>query len=115
MNKPPDIQDIEDGKASCKTYIEQTKLLTSLASAFIIAPAVVTKFTDFTINGLLIGSEILFVVSVLFGYLTLGGVTYNQRAGNYEIYRNNVIIPSRIQFSAYLVGITLFGWWSLGG
>jgi hypothetical protein len=101
----------DDKKIACNTFVEQTKLLTSLASAFIVAPAVVKGFTDLVLGWQVFGAEILFVISVLGGYFTLAAITGTQFKGIYNVYRPAIQWGGRIQFFAYVFGIALFGWW----
>lgn len=105
----------DDRKEACKTYVEQTKLLVTLASAFLIAPA--------TLIGLLrpetgarltraqlywaIAAEGCFVLSVCFGYVVLGSVAGSQDAGTYDVFRPATRWASMLQFLAYIVGVTL--------
>lgn len=114
MDEKPKVvrsSDIEDRKTACQTFIEQTKLLTSLASAFIIAPAVVHQLLKLTISWQIIIAEILFVLSVLFGYIALGAITGTQNSGEYDVYRKAVMNSGRLQFLTYVIGISLFGYW----
>jgi len=99
------------GQEACKTFIEQTKLLTSLASAFIIAPAVVPNLTKVVLGWPIIVTEILFVLSVLAGYIALGAIAGSQNRGEYDVYRPAVMRWGLAQFVTYLVGIGLFGYW----
>lgn len=96
---------------ACKTFIEQTKLLTSLASAFIIAPAVVLDLLGVVLVWPIIGAEVLFVISVLAGYIAMGAIAGTQNKGDYDVYRPAVRISGLIQFFTYLAGIALFGYW----
>jgi hypothetical protein len=70
--------DSQDGpKEACKTYIEQTKLLVTLASAFVVAPAAIVAFFEGKnsigaspeLVSKFLWAEGLFVFSVLSGYL----------------------------------------------
>lgn len=81
----PDQRD--DRKEACKTYIEQTKLLVTLASAFVLAPVAFVGYvrndkslqilSAAEIKGLM-GAEGLFILSVLVGYVVLGGLAGTQ-------------------------------------
>ena len=99
-----------------KTFIEQTKLLVTLASGFILAPPAVLSFLRkpdggrpsfvpwsrfFWAEGLLIGS-------ILAGYLVLGTVAGSQYRGDYDVYRAATRISSLVQLVLYLAGITVF-------
>jgi hypothetical protein len=107
----PDSEKIKHRQEACKTFIEQTKLLTSLASAFIIAPAVVSNFLKASLIWPIIAAELLFVVSVLAGYIALGAIAGSQHRGNPDVHRPAVRLWGLTQFIAYLGGIGLFGYW----
>jgi hypothetical protein len=110
-NSPP------DGKAeACKTYIEQTKLLVTLASAFLFAPAgLVALLKDkdtvhldkYTMIWFLV-VEALFVLSVLTGYVVLGTLAGSQDDGSFNVYRPATMRFSLIQFGLYLGGMGMF-------
>jgi hypothetical protein len=106
----------EGKKEACKTYLEQTKLLVTLASAFLFAPAGLIAIvkdrpalkissTDFT---WFVVTEALFVVSVLAGYVAIGSVTGSQDSEAFNVFRPATRISSLIQFGCYLLGIILF-------
>jgi len=78
---------LEHHKDSCKTYIEQTKLLVTLASAFIIAPAVTFTLAPNSNLILLILSEVLFIFSVISGYIVLATISGSQAIDDYNIHR----------------------------
>jgi hypothetical protein len=106
---------LEWKKEACKTYIEQTKLLVTLASAFLIAPAAILgllkdhPFMERWLGWQLIGAETAFVVSVLSGYVALSGITGSQDRGEFDVFRKGVRWSSLIQFFSYLLGMMLFG------
>lgn len=62
------------GQEVCRTFIEQTKLLVTLASAFVVAPAAVLAFSQLRFAWLIVFGEALFILSVLAGYVALGAV-----------------------------------------
>ena len=110
-NSPP------QGKTeACKTYIEQTKLLVTLASAFLLAPAgLVAILKDKNAAGIdqctmiwFIIVEALFVLSVLTGYVVLGSLAGSQDNGSFDIFRPATRFFSIIQFALYLIGIAMF-------
>lgn len=111
MTHPIINREKSDKQEACKTFIEQTKLLTSLASAFIIAPAVVKGFTELVLNRKVFVAETAFVISVVAGYTALGAISGTQFRGEYNVHRPAVKWSGLIQFCAYLLGIVLFGWW----
>ena len=98
----------EGQKEAIRTYIEQTKLLVTLASAFLFAPAAfIGIMKDRTASGLdktqlywFIASEVLFIISVLAGYVVLGTLTGSQAAGTFDVFR-----PATRCFSLAQLGI----------
>jgi hypothetical protein len=107
----------ENRKEACKTYIEQTKLLVTLASAFLIAPVALFGFAqnDKGIPAvrphelhLILCSDIGFIVSVLLGYVVLGAVAGSQSDGSYDVYRKATRVFSILQLITYLAGLVLF-------
>jgi len=106
----------EGRKEACKTYLEQTKLLVTLASAFLFAPAgLVALLKDRTAAGAkyehigwLISAEVLFVISVLSGYVALGSLAGSQDREEFDVYRSSVRYASLTQFAAYLAGLVIF-------
>ncbi|GAB3892481.1 hypothetical protein GCM10028803_05350 [Larkinella knui] len=91
---------------ACKTYLEQTKLLVTLASAFILAPSIFfEKFNFF--DGLTIYYELCFVLSVLFGYVVFGTITGTQHKGEFNVYNRGTMWFSRGQFFLFILGIVL--------
>lgn len=102
------ISNLDDRKESCKSYLEQTKLLVTLASAFLLPPAFIyTVLKVATLNYLLI-SEGSFVASVFFGYIVFGSIAGSQRSGEYDVYRPATRVSSLLQIGAYLVGLVFF-------
>jgi hypothetical protein len=107
---------VTDGqKEACKTYIEQTKLLVALASAFIFAPpALLTLMKDAHDVGvgnvlrMFVIAEALFVASVLAGYVVLGCVTGSQNDGSFDVFRLATRMSSILQLVFYLLGVTAF-------
>ncbi len=106
----------EGRKEACKTYIEQTKLLVTLASAFLFAPpSLVAMLKDKVAVGLtntgtcwLIVAESLFVGSVLSGYVVLGSLAGSQDDGSFNVFRGATRFFSLIQFLLYVVGLIVF-------
>jgi hypothetical protein len=106
----------EGRKEAVKTYVEQTKLLVALASAFLIAPpALVAIFKDGSLISItpakgrwLMGAEIGFVVSVIAGYIVLASIAGRQHAGEFNVYRPVTRWFSIIQFLFYLLGLIVF-------
>jgi len=106
----------EGKKEASKTYLEQTKLLVTLASAFLFAPAgLVAIVKDRAAAGVTNASivwfiivEALFVCSVLAGYIAIGSLAGSQDAGDFDVYRPATRIFSLLQFTLYLVGLIVF-------
>jgi hypothetical protein len=108
---------VPDGKKEAiKTYIEQTKLLVTLASAFIFAPAgLVAILKDRTAAGIgskeLVGfivAEFFFISSVFAGYVVLGTITGSQEDGTFDVYRPATMRASLAQVATYLLGLLVF-------
>lgn len=106
-----------DGKKeACKTYIEQTKLLVTLASAFLFAPAgLVAILKDRAAANIshagiawFIVIEALFIGSVVFGYIVLGSLAGSQDKGDFDVFRPATRVISLFQFVFYLGGISMF-------
>ncbi|MCF8369344.1 MAG: hypothetical protein K9G76_09905 [Bacteroidales bacterium] len=98
----------EHHKDSIKTYTEQTKLLVTLASAFIIAPAATFTLVPEANLYLLIFSELFFVLSVLSGYVVLASISGWQAINKYDVDRPATRNSSRFQITFYLIGLILF-------
>lgn len=105
---------VEGKKEACKTYIEQTKLLVTLASAFLFAPAVLIPLLKETVRidsllatGLMV-SEGAFVFSIFFGYVVLGTVAGSQSDGSFNVYRPATMWFSWMQIATYLGGMAWF-------
>jgi hypothetical protein len=101
---------------ACKTFLEQTKQLISLASAFLFAPAAVFTWSkeiaaDRLATGVpwLIGIESCFVVSVILGYVTIGTIAGTQNEGKYDVYRPAMRWFALAQFATYVIGLGVFG------
>jgi hypothetical protein len=109
--------DKDDGKKEAvKTYIEQTKLLVTLASAFILAPAgLVAILKDRVATGLtssqlvwFVVAEVLFITSVLAGYVVLGSISGYQAQNRYDVFRPATRYSSLFQIGSYLFGLGVF-------
>jgi|SRR5579859_860576 len=111
-----------DGKKEAvKTYIEQTKLLVTLASAFLVAPpALLAAYKDKIFTGQpsglvdrFLASEVCLVVSVLAGYVVLGTIAGYQHLGQFNVYRPATMFASILQILVYIAGLGLFVWLSV--
>ena len=106
----------EGRKEACKTYIEQTKLLVTLSSAFLFAPpSLVAMLKDKSAVNLtstnmcwLVWAESLFIASVLSGYIVLGTLAGSQHNNTFDVYRMATRLFSLIQFIFYIVGLIFF-------
>jgi hypothetical protein len=114
--QPTPPASIDEGrKEATKTYVEQTKLLTTLASAFLVAPAGLLTFIaagqarvsagDFI---LFLISEVFFVASILCGYLVMGSVAGSQDDRSFDVFRPATMRLSLAQLFSYLAGMTFF-------
>lgn len=101
-------QELENRKESCKTYLEQTKLLITLASAFLIAPAFIFTVSEDNSLTFLFWAEGSFVLSVLFGYVVFGTISGSQRDGEYDVYRPATRNFSFMQLAVFLAGMIFF-------
>jgi hypothetical protein len=108
----------EGKKEACKTYIEQTKLLVALASAFLFAPAGVfvllkdrgeAKIETLDLAWFIV-LELLFVISVVAGYVALGALAGSQHDGKFNVHRPAIRVSSLVQFFSYIAGIAVFAW-----
>jgi hypothetical protein len=119
MSKEPesDGRCREEGpKEAVKTFSEQTKILITLASGFILAPpAVLSLFRKpdgKPIPSLPWGrfewAEGLLVVSILAGYVVLSTIAGSQHQGIYNVHRTATRACSVLQIALYLAGVVLF-------
>lgn len=98
----------ENRKEACKTYIEQTKHLSTLASAFLIPPAAIQIFLKNTNITFFLLAEISFVLSVIISYIVMGTIVGSQDRGDYDVYRTATRISSLLQFIFYILGLIFF-------
>ena len=99
---------LQNKKDACKTFVEQTKLLVALSSAFVIAPAAVKVFLELKGYFTLVSAELSFIVSVLLGDAVLGTVAGSQFKGDYDVYRTATRVASLLQLVFYVIGLILF-------
>jgi hypothetical protein len=114
-SKPSDVVVAETQRAdrieACKTYVEQTKLLVTLASAFLVAPAAFLALDPAKLKissgaaTLIVFFEIAFIVSVVCGYVVLGTIAGAQDDGSFNVYRGATRFWAILQFLAYLGGL----------
>lgn len=108
----------EGRKEAVKTYIEQTKLLVTLASAFLFAPAgLIAILKDrsashltFEQIGWFIVAEICFIISVISGYVVLATIAGSQDLGKFNVNRCATRLASLFQFFSYIAGLIVFLW-----
>jgi hypothetical protein len=116
MNANANANVNEGRKEATKTYVEQTKLLVTLASAFLFAPpALVGILKDRPVIHItpaqfrwLVAAEICFIVSVLAGYIVLATIAGWQHLGRFDVYRCATQFWSLVQFFTYLIGLIVF-------
>ena len=101
----------KNGEEACKTFVEQTKQLITLASAFIFAPAAIQIILQLSFGKLLVIAEILFIASVLAGYVAMGSIAGSQHKGDFNVHNANAKFSGLLQFFTYLVGLVLFIFW----
>lgn len=106
---------LQDRQEACKTFLEQTKQLITLASAFLFAPAAfVTLAKDLeqmkrvATSGYFLGAEFCFILSVVLGYVTIGTIAGTQNDGTYNVFRLATRVSSGAQFVTYVLGIVVF-------
>lgn len=108
---------VDDGrKEACKTYIEQVKLLVTLASAFVVAPAAMIPLIGgagrvIASNDLVrrfFRAELAFIFSVLAGYVALATIAGYQHRNDFNVYRPATRVVSIVQILAYLFGLWEF-------
>jgi hypothetical protein len=99
-----------------KTYVEQTKLLVTLASGFVLAPAAAVSFFRSSAPEhmappsvrLFLGAEILLIFSILSGYAVLGSIAGSQHNDEFNVYRPATRFLSLLQLALYLGGLSCF-------
>jgi hypothetical protein len=109
---------LENKKEACNTYIEQTKLLVTLASAFLVAPlaglALVKGAEKFVLTDkqlmIFIVAESCFILSVLAAYVVLATIAGSQDKGTFDVYRLATRISSGVQLGMYLFGLIALGY-----
>ena len=99
-----------------RTYVEQTKLLVTLASGFVLAPAAAVSLIHpfdsqpmpHVSMPLFLLAEILQILSVISGYAVLGSIVGSQHDETFNVYRRATIALSRLQLGLYLTGLGCF-------
>lgn len=106
-----------NGKSDAlKTYVEQTKLLVTLASGFIIAPAAALQLFRSSDGKAALRipiktfgtAEAALILSVVAGYAVLGSIAGSQHIGDFNVYRTATRLLSLVQLAFYLIGLSLF-------
>jgi hypothetical protein len=91
--------------------------LVTLASAFVIAPAglvavlkdrATAGLTNSALLWLFVVAEILFIASVLAGYVVFGTIAGYQAADKFDVYRPATMYASLGQIATYLIGLVVF-------
>ncbi len=101
---------------ACRTHIELARLLMVLASAFVVAPPVLAAYLARARTAelatasvfLFAVSELLFISSVLSGYIVVGLIASSQDEGSFNAYRPATRIFSVGQLGAYVFGLICF-------
>lgn len=103
----------EDKKYSVEVFLSQTKILTTLATTFLIAPYVVFNKWSFIRNETflcldiyiyVIISSIFFLISILMTYFIYSSISGNADRGVYDVYRAATRFFSILQFSTLILG-----------
>jgi hypothetical protein len=105
----------DEKQEACKTYIEQTKLLVTLASAFLLAPAAIIGLVRPSAGPaisiiewrLAITTEGLLIASVLCGYVVLATLVGSQYDGTFNVYRTATRVSSLLQIGMLLAAMVL--------
>jgi hypothetical protein len=107
----------EEGRIEAiKTFSEQTKILITLASGFVLAPPAVLSFLRRPDGkaapavpwGRFTCAEGLLLASICCGYLVLSTIAGYQHQGIYDVYRSATRVFSLLQIGLYLAGVILF-------
>ena len=113
---PPPPVTPQGRQDACKTFLDQTKQLITLASAFLFAPAAIvtwgTSLNSAKLSSVIpwfVAAEACFVLSVILGYITIGTIAGTQNDGTYNVFRVATRGFSLAQFLFYLLGIVIFG------
>lgn len=108
---------VEEGrKEALKTFSEQTKILITLASGFVLAPPAVLSFLRKPDGkampalpwGRFGWAEGLLLGSIFVGYLVLSTIAGSQHQGIYNVHRLATRFCSLLQIGLYLAGVVLF-------
>ena len=119
MSKATPVGDVlsdEGKKEALKTFIEQTKILITLSSGFVLAPPAVLSFLrkpdGKEISGLpwarFAWAEGLLLASIFAGYVVLSTIAGSQHQGVYNVHRPATRISSLFEIGLYLAGVILF-------
>lgn len=106
VNQTNIMQNDSSKNDACKTYLEQTKLLVTLSSAFIIAPVFFIEKIPF-FNWHMILMELFFVSSVLAGYVVFGTISGTQYKGEFNVYNTATFCFSWAQIILFISGLFL--------
>ena len=119
MTIPLSADQKDNRKEACKTYIEQTKLLVTLASAFVLAPVAIIGYVRndkpirvLSLNEIkgLMAAEALYIMSILLGYVVLGALAGAQQDGTFDVFRPAIRVASLLQIALYLIGLLVLAW-----
>ena len=108
----------EGRKEALKTFGEQTKILITLASGFVLAPPAVLSFLrrpdgkSISASALpwvrFTWAEGLLLASIFAGYVVLSTIAGSQHQGIYDVHRRATRICSLFQIGFYIAGFILF-------
>jgi hypothetical protein len=109
------LQELENRKVACSTYVDQTKLLVTLASGFVLAPAALLGLSGPALGPVgifailsFVFAELFFIGSILLGYLAIASVVGSQDDGTFNVYRPATRVFSLLQIGSYLSGMAVF-------
>lgn len=110
------VEVLNSKKEECTAYIKQTKRYMTLTSVFLFASAVLiiilknksaTELGNSTLAWF-VAAEVLFVCSILSGYMVLGSLTKSQDDGSFDVFCKTTRLFSTLQFRSFVFGISCF-------
>jgi hypothetical protein len=93
-------------KEACRTSIEQVKIIVYLALVFILSTNLLMLYK--TPNWNLYLAESSLILSILFGFTTLGSIAGFQSLEKYDVYRPATRIGSILQLTFCVTGIVSY-------
>lgn len=110
------VEVINVKKEECKACIKQTKLYMISTSVFLFASAALVlilknksaaELSDSTLAWF-VAAEVLFMCSVLSGYMVLGSLDRSQDDGSFDAFCKATRLFSVLQFRSFIFGIVCF-------